>query len=113
MSQLGALLESSLPRAAVEYSLDNHEVLENANSMEGWLSLLRFLIDTKAQGAARSNPGLKGFATRARAAAFTTALRDNTRHPRDDEETGRTPWEWRPDPRLSASKMPSWGSRGS
>ncbi len=83
-SQLRALLESSPPRTAVEYSLDNHEVLENANSMERWLSLFRFLIDAKAQGEARSNPGLKGFTTRARAEAFTTPLRDNARCPQVD-----------------------------
>ncbi len=78
LSQLRALLEPSLPSAAAEYSPDNREVLENANLMEGWLSLFRFLIDAKAQGAARTNPGLKGFATRARALAFTMPLRDNT-----------------------------------
>ncbi len=85
-SQLRALLEPSLPRATAEYSSDNQEVLENANSMEGWLSLFRFLIDTKTQGATRTNPGLKGFATRACAAAFTTPLWDNTRRPQDDED---------------------------
>ena len=77
-SQLRALLELSLPRAAAEYSLDNQEVLENAILMEEWLSLFRFLIDAETQGAARTNPGLKGFATRARALAFTMPLRDNT-----------------------------------
>jgi hypothetical protein len=112
-SQLRALLEPSLPRAAMEYFSDNQEVLENANLMEGWLSLFRFLIDAETQGAARTNLGLKGFTTRACAAAFTTLLRDNTRHPRDDEDDGSMPWEWRPDPRLLASKTPSWGSRGS
>ena len=88
-SQLRALLELSLPRAAAaEYSSDNHEVLENANSMEGWLSLFRFLIDAEAQGAARSNLGLKGFATRACAAALTMPLQDNTRRRQDNEDDG-------------------------
>jgi hypothetical protein len=79
-SQLRALLEPSFPRAAAEYSLDNQEVLESVNLMEGWLSLFRFLIDAETQGAARTNPGLKGFATRSHKAAFTMPLRDNTRH---------------------------------
>ncbi len=87
-SQLRALLESSPPRPAVEYSLDNHEVLENPNSMERWISLFRFLIDAKTQGAARSKPGLKGFTTRAHAEAFTTPLRDNTRRPQDNKDDG-------------------------
>ncbi len=87
-SQLRALLELSLPRAAAEYSLDNQEVLENAILMEEWLSLFRFLIDAETQGAARTNPGLKGFATRARAAAFTLPLWDNTRPPQDDKDDG-------------------------
>ena len=86
LNQLRVLLEPSLPRAAVEYSQDNREVLKNANSMEEWLSLFRFLIDAEAQRADRTNPGLKGFNNRAWTTAFTTPLRDNTRRAAGGED---------------------------
>jgi hypothetical protein len=84
-----ALLDPSLPKAAAEYSEDNHEVLAAENSMQGWLSLFRFryLVEAEEQGDVRApNPALTEFAARARASAFTTPLRDTTKRARDDEE---------------------------
>lgn len=53
-------------------------VLEATNSMEEWLSLFRYLVDTEARGdGIGSNPELAGFASRARQSAFKTPLRDN------------------------------------
>ncbi len=82
-----ALLEPSLPKAAAEYSVDNQEVLAAENSMQGWLSLFRYLIKAEERGDARApNPALTEFAARARASAFTTPLRDHTKRTRDDNE---------------------------
>ena len=75
---LRAFLDPSLPRAAAEHSPDNKEVLKATNSMEGWLSLFRYLVDAEARGDGRgSNPELAGFASRARQSAFKTPLREN------------------------------------
>jgi hypothetical protein len=53
--------------------------------MEGWLSLFRYLIDTKARGdGGEPNPELAGFAYRACKSAFTTPLRDNTKRSREE-----------------------------
>ena len=82
-----ALLEPSLPKAAAEYSVDNQEVLAAENSMQGWLSLFRYLIEAEERGDARApNPALMEFAARARASAFTTPLRDHTKRTRDGDE---------------------------
>jgi hypothetical protein len=82
-----ALLEPSLPKAATEYSVDNYEVLAAKNSMQGWLSLFRYLIEAEERGDIRApNPALTEFAARARATAFTTPLRDITKRARDDDE---------------------------
>ena len=52
-----ALLEPSLPKVAVEYSINNKEVLDAKNSMEVWFSLFQDLIKAEARGAARAlNP---------------------------------------------------------
>ena len=70
-----ALLESLLPKAAAEYSVDNHEVLAAKNSMQGWLSLFRYLIESEERGDVRApNPALTEFAARACTLAFTTLL---------------------------------------
>ena len=75
---LRAYLDPSLPRAAAEHSPDNKEVLGATNSMEGWLSLFRYLVDVEARGGGGgSNPELAGFASRARQSAFKTPLREN------------------------------------
>ena len=70
-----ALLEPLLPKAAAEYSVDNHEVLAAKNSMQGWLSLFRYLIESEERGDVRApNPALTEFAARACTLAFTTSL---------------------------------------
>jgi hypothetical protein len=70
-----ALLDTLLPKAAAEYSEDNHEVLAVENSMQGWLSLFRYLVKAEERGDVRApNPALSEFAVRARASAFTTPL---------------------------------------
>ena len=54
-----ALLEPLLPKAAAEYSMDNREVLAAKKSMQGWLSLFRYLIEAEEQGDVRApNPAL-------------------------------------------------------
>jgi hypothetical protein len=76
-SQTRALLEPTLPRAATEHSSDNKEVLEEENSMEGWLSVFRYLIKAEAWGNTNSptnTAGLMEFAARARNSAFATPL---------------------------------------
>ena len=94
---LRAFLEPSLPKAAAERSPDNKEVLEGTNSMEGWLSLFRYLTDVEARGGAEeANPaGLVEFANRARESAFKTPLRDNSKRTRgamsEDDEEGELP----------------------
>ena len=76
-----------LPKAAAEYSEDNHEVLAAENSMQGWLSLFRYLVEAEERGDVRApNPALTEFAARARASAFATPLRDITKRVQDDEE---------------------------
>ena len=72
---------------AAEYSKQNHEVLVAEHSMQGWLSLFRYLVEAEEQGDVRApNPALTEFAARARVSAFTTPLRDTTKRARDDEE---------------------------
>jgi hypothetical protein len=95
---LRALFKPSLPKAAAKYSANNREVLEVTNSMEGWLSLFRYLIEAEARGAETGpNPELASFATRARQSAFTTPLRGNVlARPRynfegDEEDNGVPP----------------------
>ena len=81
---LRAYLEPSLPKAAAERSSDNKEVLGGINSMEGWLSLFRYLTDVEARGGGEEvNPGLVGFVARAQLSAFKTPLRDNSKRTRD------------------------------
>jgi hypothetical protein len=48
---LRAFLKPLLPKAATKYSLDNKEVLEVTNLMEGWLSLFCYLIEGETGGA--------------------------------------------------------------
>ncbi len=87
-SQTRALLEPMLPQAAAEHSSDNKEVLEEENSMEGWLSVFRYLIKAEAQGNMNSPTnaaGLTEFAARAHYSAFATPLRDNTKCARDKD----------------------------
>ena len=82
---LWAFLEPPLPRAAAEYSPDNKEVLQATNSMEGWLSLFRYLIDAEARGdGGEPNPELAGFAYRAHKSAFKMPLRDNSKRSREE-----------------------------
>jgi hypothetical protein len=82
-----ALLEPLLPKAAAEYSVDNHEVLVAENSMQGWLSLFWYLVEVEERGDVRApNPALTEFAARACTSAFTTPLRDTTTRARDNEE---------------------------
>jgi len=86
ITNLGALLEPSLPKAAAEYSVDNQEVLAAENSMQGWLSLFWYLIEAEERGDNRApNPALMEFAARARTSAFTTPLHDHTKRARDDD----------------------------
>ena len=82
-----ALLDPSLPKAAAKYFEDNHEVLAAENSMQGWLSLFRYLVEAEKRGdGSAPNPALTEFAASAWALAFTTPLRDTTKRARDDEE---------------------------
>ena len=67
--------------------MDNQEVLAAENSMQGWLSLFRYLIKAEERGDTRApNPALMEFAARARTSAFTTPLRDHTKRAHDDGE---------------------------
>jgi hypothetical protein len=67
--------------------VDNQEVLAAKNSMQGWLSLFRYLIEAEERGDTRApNPGLTEFAARARTSAFTTPLRDHTKRAHKDGE---------------------------
>ncbi len=67
--------------------MDNQEVLAAENSMQGWLSLFRYLIKAEDRGDTRApNPALTKFAARARTSAFTTPLHDHTKRARDDNE---------------------------
>ncbi len=76
-----------LPKAAAEYSKDNHEVLAVENSMQGWLSLFGYLVEAEERGDIRApNPVLTEFAARARVSAFTTPLQDTTKRVQDDKE---------------------------
>jgi hypothetical protein len=87
-SQTRALLEPTLPRAAAEHSSDNKEVLEEENSMEGWLSIFRYLIKAEAWGNMNfptNAAGLTEFAARAHNLAFATPLQDNTKCTRDGD----------------------------
>ena len=87
-SQTRALLEPMLPQAAAEHSSDNKEVLEEENSMEGWLSVFRYLIKAEARGNMNSPTnaaGLTEFAARAHNLAFATPLQDNTKCTRDGD----------------------------
>ena len=82
-----ALLELFLPSAATEYSVDNKEVLEAKNLMEGWLSLFGYLIEAEERKGARvPNPGLTNFATRACQLAFTTPLGNNNNSKRSHND---------------------------
>ena len=77
-------LEPSLPKAADERSSDNKEVLGGINSIEGWLSLFRYLTDVEARGGGEEvNPGLVDFVARAQLSVFKTSLRDNSKHTLD------------------------------
>jgi hypothetical protein len=77
-------LEPSLPKAADERSSDNKEVLGGINSIEGWLSLFRYLTDVEARGGGEEvNPGLVDFVARAQLSVFKTPLRDNSKHTLD------------------------------
>jgi hypothetical protein len=87
-SQTRALLEPTLPRVVAEHSSDNKEVLEDENSMEGWLSIFRYLIKAEARGNTNSPTnaaGLTEFAARARNLAFATPLQDNTKRVQDGD----------------------------
>ena len=86
---LRAYLDPPLPKAAAEFSSDNKEVLEGTNSMEGWLSLFRYLTDSATRGdTGAANLALVGFASRARQSAFKTPLRDNSKRARDKDSSG-------------------------
>ena len=67
--------------------MDNHEVLVAKNFMQGWLSLVRYLIKVEECEYARApNPGLTEFAARACASAFTTLLRNNSKQACADKD---------------------------
>ena len=82
---LRAFLEPSLPKEAAERSPDNKESLGGINSMDGWLSLFRYLTDVEARGGGEeaNSAGLVGFAARARESAFKTPLRNNSKRAGD------------------------------
>jgi len=44
-----ALLDPLLPKAAAKCFEDNHEVLAAENSMQGWLSLFRYLVKRRSE----------------------------------------------------------------
>ena len=93
---LRAYLDPPLTKAAAEFSHDNKEVLQGTNSLEGWLSLFRYLTDAATRGdTGAATSELVGFASRARQSAFKTPLRANTKRARDgdslDEEDGPPP----------------------
>ena len=111
-STLRAYLEPSLPKAAAERSADNKEVLEGTNSMDGWLSLFRYLTDTADRGdVGVSKPALVGFASRARASPRSRLHCETI-----PSECERSLWDqtMRKDRPLSfrISKMLSWAFKG-